>query len=125
MIPNFEVFDEEDIRIRLIINLYEKRPRKSMEPSPYALFFLDKGKDIVNKYVGKTMIKPQYDEIFYRINDEWKNVSKYEKTIYMRASHMLGYKPRVPEGKSVVNKFKSNRQLNQYREFLKLFSIYN
>lgn len=119
----FDQFDEEERQIKNIMMKYNNRKRQTMQPSPYSLFFLDKGKDIALSIYNETNKKPSPDETLKRLHFEWNRITEYEKNIYMRASYKLEYKPKATNTKDLIAKLHSKTHTNQVREFLKLFSF--
>lgn len=112
---------DED-KIKSLILKYQNRKRKTMQPSPYALFFLDKGKDILLQINEETNKIPTPEIAIERLFFEWNRISDYEKNIYMRASYALDFKPKTTT-KETIAKFGKNTKVNKLRDFLALFSL--
>lgn len=123
MSDTFEVFDDEDLRIRLIMNKYLTRKRKTMPPSPYSLFFLDKGEDIIKEMNKENGQRPKPDDAMKRIPFEWRRISEYDRSIYLRASYKLNYNPKSVNTKEFLKRIHRKTRVNQLREFLKLFTF--
>lgn len=119
----FEILDEEDLRIHIIMNKYYIRKRENMQPSPYALFFLDKGEEILKTMKRETGNTPTPDNGIKRISFEWRRLSEYEKNIYIRASYKLSYDPKAINTKELIKKIHGKSRINQLREFFKLFAF--
>jgi hypothetical protein len=78
--------------IQELINLYNNRKRKSMEPSPSSLFFLKHGSRIAHIVSSETGGgKPDYKTTFLRIKYEWSILDESIKLIYLKASIQLGF----------------------------------
>lgn len=78
--------------INELINLYKNRERETMNPSPYALYFLKNGREIVleeSKLIGNK--KPKSKDVLLRILREWVRLSSEEKKPYIEAAFLLGY----------------------------------
>lgn len=70
-----------------LISLYENRKRKTMPPSPYALFFLKYAKPIAKKNI-KTITA---EELIKNVTEQWKNLPDTDKEIFFKTSIELGF----------------------------------
>lgn len=85
----------EDSFINELLDLYNNRKRRSMDPSPSSLFFLKEGARIVRLISSENGGgKPDYKKTFVRIRYEWTAIDEYSKIIYSKAAIKLGYKPK-------------------------------
>lgn len=119
----FDVFEDEETKILEIIELYNKRRRQSMNPSPYALFFLHKGAEILIQINKETGLKPEPEKSMKRIQYEWQKISKLERNIYLNASNRLGYKPRKPNTDELINRMKSKTRIGLIEKTLKNYGF--
>lgn len=119
----FDLFSEEESKILIIIDLYNNRKRQSMKPSPYALFFLHKGKEILLKINSETGSRPTVKDSMKRIYYEWTRISDYERNVYLNASHRLGYKYETKNSEKLVNRIKSKSRIGVIESYLKYFGL--
>lgn len=85
--------EESDVSfIDELVELYKNRNRKTMNPSPYALYFLKNGKDLVldeSKLTDNK--KPNAKNVMMRLVKEWARLSSDKKKPYFDAASKLGY----------------------------------
>lgn len=87
--------DTEESLIQELVNLYNNRKRRSMDPSPASLFFLKEGPNIVRKVSSENgNVKPDYKQTFIRIKYEWTILEQYNKDIYIKGALRLGFIPK-------------------------------
>lgn len=123
MLSTFDYYDEDETRINEVLRKYNNRKRQSMVPSPYALFFIDKGEYIIHKIYDETSIKPSGDNAIRRLHFEWNHLTINERRIYMCASFRLGYKPDTSKSKVFIDKIRKKTRVSELRDFLTLFTF--
>lgn len=123
MFQDCDMFIEEEKKIKSIIEKYNKRKRKTMVASPYALFFLDVGPDILIKMKEETGNIPTPEDGIKRINYEWRRLCQYDRLFYLYASKKLGYKPEATNAKEMIRNISRQTRTNRFIEFIKLFTF--
>lgn len=103
-------FDKEELK-----KIFEERKRKSMEPTPYVLFFLHKGKEFALREaqaLGNRRPKPS--DFIITLQQEWARLSEDEKGFYLLVAMEMGYEKtetfieRNKLKEKVRNKFSKN-----------------
>lgn len=79
--------DSEEIK-----KLFYERKRSTMEPTPYVLFFLHKGKEFALRESAQLgNIRPKPSDFIITLQDEWARLSDNEKGFYLLIAMELGY----------------------------------
>lgn len=79
------------IHVNELINLFENRPRQSMQATPQSLFFLKEAENITVQLSTELQTKPSVEVVLKRMKEKWVKMGVEQRKVYFHAAVQLGY----------------------------------